>query len=78
MRTSPLHLAAEEGQPLDGSARERLLGLVEAHHDLVWRTLRRLGVLGAETDDAAQQVFLIALRKVDRIAAGKELSLIHI
>lgn len=77
MTTSPIHLPADEGQPLDGSARERVIALVEAHHDLVWRALRRLGVLGADTDDAAQQVFLIALRKIDRITPGKERSFLY-
>jgi RNA polymerase sigma-70 factor (ECF subfamily) len=38
--------------------------LVTAHFDFVWRSLRRLGVPAATVDDAAQQVFLIASRKM--------------
>jgi RNA polymerase sigma-70 factor (ECF subfamily) len=34
-------------------------------------------VQGADTDDAAQQVFLIALRKLDRIEDGKERSFLY-
>jgi RNA polymerase sigma-70 factor (ECF subfamily) len=37
----------------------RLLGAVQRHHQLVWRTLRRLGVPERDADDAAQQVFWI-------------------
>ena len=37
----------------------RLLGTVQRHHQLVWRTLRRLGVPERDADDATQQVFWI-------------------
>ncbi|MEZ4444748.1 MAG: sigma-70 family RNA polymerase sigma factor [Polyangiaceae bacterium] len=63
--------------PLPESASARLCALAETHHHFVWRTLRRLGVIGADTDDATQQVFLVALRKIDRIAAGKERSYLY-
>ena len=42
------------------------------HYSWVWRTLRRLGVADAATDDAAQQVFLVAANRLDRIAPGCE------
>jgi RNA polymerase sigma-70 factor (ECF subfamily) len=38
----------------------------EAHFDSIWRGLRRLGVAEASLDDAAQEVFLIAFRRIDR------------
>jgi RNA polymerase sigma-70 factor, ECF subfamily len=38
----------------------------------VWRCLRRFGVSSSNADDAAQRVFEIATRKLDRIAAGSE------
>jgi RNA polymerase sigma-70 factor (ECF subfamily) len=41
--------------------------MVDAHFDVVWRTLWRCGVPQAGVDDAAQQVFLVALRKLDLI-----------
>ncbi len=50
----------------------RFRALVEAHFDLVWRTLRRLGVASAELDDAAQQVFIVASRKMGIIEVGGE------
>ncbi|MGE5783881.1 MAG: RNA polymerase sigma factor [Myxococcales bacterium] len=50
----------------DGSSArsERARGLVHAHFDFVWRVLRRLGVAPSEVDDAAQQVFWVAVRKI--------------
>jgi RNA polymerase sigma-70 factor (ECF subfamily) len=48
--------------------------MVEAHLEFIWRTLRGLGVPSASADDAAQQVFLIAARKLDLVAEGSERS----
>lgn len=49
-----------------------LTALFEAHYDFVWRSLRRLGVLEPGVDDAAQEVFVVAARKLDRIERGAE------
>ena len=38
----------------------RMKEMVEAHHDLIWRFLRRLGVHHGDVDDGAQRVFLVA------------------
>jgi RNA polymerase sigma-70 factor (ECF subfamily) len=43
---------------------ERVRGLFSAHLDWVWRVLRRLGVSQDSVDDAAQQVFWTAARKI--------------
>lgn len=59
-------------RPISSAADERLRGLVEAHFDFVWRSLRRLGLSNADSDDAAQQVFWVAARKVDTIEPGRE------
>ncbi len=63
--------------PLARDAKARLYTLAETHHDLVWRTLRRHGVLGADTDDATQQVFLVALRRIGSIEPEKERSFLY-
>ena len=52
--------------------RERLRALADAHFDFIWRSLRRLGVPDEGVDDAAQQVFLVALRRIDEMAPGRE------
>ena len=45
----------------------RIEALFAAHYDRVWRTLRRLGLPRGEADDAAQEVFMVALRRLDDI-----------
>ncbi len=50
----------------------RFRALQEAHFELVWRSLRRLGVPEADVDDALQQVFLVASQRLDTITPGKE------
>jgi RNA polymerase sigma-70 factor, ECF subfamily len=51
-----------------------LSAMVEAHFPSVWRFLRRLGVPACDVDDAAQEVLLVASRRLDTIAAGSERS----
>jgi RNA polymerase sigma-70 factor (ECF subfamily) len=41
--------------------------MVSAHFDFVWRSLRRLGVPQTDVDDCAQQVFMVASRKLGSI-----------
>ena len=51
--------------------------LFEAHYGSIWRLLRRLGVPSAQLDDAAQEVFWVAARKVATIAPGREHSFLY-
>jgi RNA polymerase sigma-70 factor (ECF subfamily) len=72
--------APSSRSPLDGdaftgdmAARDaRVRQMVDQHFDLVWRSLRRLGVREGSLDDAAQQVFIVAARKLDTIVVGGE------
>src|SRR5262245_40268092 len=52
----------------------RSRALLEGHFVFVWRLLRRLGVAESDVDDAVQQVFIVATRKLDRIAPSCERS----
>lgn len=62
-----------EPRPLDEAARRsRLEKMFRAHHELVWRTLRRLGLGPEQAADAAQQAFLIAAERLGDIRAGSE------
>ncbi len=67
---------AEEarGSKLTPAERQRLQQLYLAHHDVVWRVLRRNGLAEPQADDAAQQVFLVAMSRLDDIRAGAERS----
>lgn len=51
---------------------ERLVQIVGTYLAPVWRTLRRLGLSESEADDAAQQVMLLASRRLDDIRSGSE------
>jgi len=55
------------------SALEARLGaLMTAHFDFVWRSLRRLGLPAADADDGAQEVFVVASRKLRAILPRTE------
>jgi RNA polymerase sigma-70 factor (ECF subfamily) len=51
---------------------ERLSAMFQEHADFVWRSVRRLGVPDANVDDAVQEVFVVASRRLGEIDAGKE------
>jgi RNA polymerase sigma-70 factor, ECF subfamily len=64
--TSETHVI---GSPLPA---QQLGELVRSHFGFVWRVLRRLGLSESDADDAAQQVFLSASRRLADISAGSE------
>jgi RNA polymerase sigma-70 factor (ECF subfamily) len=53
-------------------ARARLRAMFAQHYAFVWRVLRRLGVPFGAIDDAAQQVFFVATRRIAEIAVDSE------
>jgi RNA polymerase sigma-70 factor (ECF subfamily) len=46
--------------------------LFDAHYASIWRLLRRLGVQPSQVDDAAQEVFWVAARRLSDIQPGRE------
>jgi RNA polymerase sigma-70 factor (ECF subfamily) len=50
----------------------RIRALLEQHHDFVWRSVRRFGVPEADVDDATQEVFVVAARRLDSILPERE------
>lgn len=50
----------------------RVRVLIDRHFDFVWRSLRRLGVRESDVDDAAQDVFVVAVRRLDDILEERE------
>jgi len=50
----------------------RLAALAREHFGFIWRSLRRLGVAEPAVDDAAQQVFEVAARRLSDLEAGRE------
>jgi RNA polymerase sigma-70 factor, ECF subfamily len=64
--------AAAEHQPTIDEG--RLRRMLDESFDFVWRSLRRFGLSDDRADDAAQQVFIIASRKLDTIRPESERS----
>jgi RNA polymerase sigma-70 factor, ECF subfamily len=64
-----LSLAPPVADPNPG---ERLEALVRENFEFIWRSLRRMGLLHAGVDDAAQQVFEVASRRLADIVPGRE------
>ena len=52
----------------------RLRTAVQEHYAFLWRSVRRFGVPEEAVDDALQQVFLIASRKLSRVHPSKDRS----
>jgi RNA polymerase sigma-70 factor (ECF subfamily) len=60
----------DQSAPASDAARSR--ALINNYFDFVWRLLRRLGVPEFEVDDAAQQVFVIASRRLSKVPESSE------
>jgi RNA polymerase sigma-70 factor, ECF subfamily len=58
-------------QPLE------LKSLFERHYGSVWRLLRRFGVPASQLDDAAQEVFWVAARRLAEIRPGSESAFLY-
>jgi RNA polymerase sigma-70 factor (ECF subfamily) len=60
-------------EPPSSERRQAMLAeLLRTHYTSVWRTLRRVGVDESRVEDAAQEVFIIASRKLEQILPGCE------
>src|SRR5438045_5799871 len=51
--------------------------LVAQHYGFIWRVLRGLGLSSADAEDATQQVFMIAARKLHAIEADRARSFVY-
>ncbi|MGC4067219.1 MAG: sigma-70 family RNA polymerase sigma factor [Polyangiaceae bacterium] len=74
MDDSDSYLSLTEAVTTNAATEKRLEALVEGQYEFVWRQVRRLGVRDGDADDAAQQVFLVAARKLAQIREGCERS----
>src|SRR3954471_23884769 len=63
--------------PVNGDVdRRRLEQMFTAHHEAVWRTLRRRGLAPEAAADATQQCFLIAAERPAETRRGSERALL--
>jgi RNA polymerase sigma-70 factor (ECF subfamily) len=63
----PTPPAASAGGVSSDEARPRLEEVFRDYHDFIWRSARRLGCPEALVDDAVQEVFLVAARRLDEL-----------
>jgi RNA polymerase sigma-70 factor (ECF subfamily) len=69
--SKPGRVSAQAAErPLDDRA--RLHAMFDAHHNLVWRTLRRYGLDAEAAADVAQQAYVIAIERIADIWLGSE------
>ena len=73
------YLAVAEASDNAPEAREsaRLEELVRAEHAYIWRLCRRLGLPESDADDAIQQVFLTASRRLAEVTPGRERAFLY-
>jgi RNA polymerase sigma-70 factor (ECF subfamily) len=68
----PLSRMAGSAFPTGRVEMARFRELVDRHYEFVWRSVRRLGVRRSDVDDAAQEVFLVAARRLADFGADRE------
>jgi RNA polymerase sigma-70 factor (ECF subfamily) len=68
VRVMPQAVTTEE------ESKARVARLVRREFSFIWRLLRRLGLTEHDADDGAQQVFLVAAKRIDSIKLGSERS----
>ena len=71
-RTTAQDVGAKPLAPRAPADRTRLERMFEAHHALVWRTLRRRGLDADAAADATQQTFLVAAERLTDINTDSE------
>lgn len=75
LRGRPARPASDAAGPTHAREDEaRLRRMLDESFDFIWRSLRRFGLSDDRADDAAQQVFIIASRKLDMIRPDAERS----
>jgi RNA polymerase sigma-70 factor (ECF subfamily) len=75
--TQGVEPAVPSPRALPESATLDLRALFHGHHASIWRLLRRLGIASAELDDAVQEVFWVAARRLSDIKPGSESAFLY-
>src|SRR5438105_15553391 len=74
LREERAHDALPASPARDAPDHARLRRMLDECFDFIWRSLRRFGLSDDRADDAAQQVFIIASRKLAAIRPENERS----
>lgn len=67
-----LPVASSSADPAADGTPSSLRELFDTHYGSMWRLLRRLGVSAEQLDDATQEVFWVAARRLKDIRRGSE------
>ncbi len=67
-------LAEGEADVASAVSKPSFPSLYDAHVQMVWRTLRRLGVAESSIEDAVQEVFVVAHRKLETFEGRSSVS----
>ncbi len=63
--------------PLSSSAKRRLGDMFRLHFSSVWRLCRRMGLPSGLAEEVAQESFVIAARRMNDIALGRERAFLY-
>jgi RNA polymerase sigma-70 factor (ECF subfamily) len=64
----------EPARQLSAAEEARVVAMLKECHTVVWRTAYRMGLNTAQADDATQQAFIAASRRIADIQPGRERS----
>jgi RNA polymerase sigma-70 factor, ECF subfamily len=62
------------GTRAEGAASPDIEQVYHEHHDFVWRTILRFGIPPAQADDAVQEVFIAAARRLSEFEGRSSMS----
>lgn len=61
----------------NGDASARIRAAVDAHHDFLWRQVRRFGTPAGDVDDVVQQAFVVFAQRIRDIVPGAERAFLY-
>jgi RNA polymerase sigma-70 factor, ECF subfamily len=73
----PVEALGEPDRPAQRTDASRVSQSVRAHHDFVWRSVRRLGVPDGDAEDVSQEVFMTLSRRLADVMPGRERAFLY-
>lgn len=55
----------------------RIRAAVDAHHDFLWRQVRRFGIAPGDVDDVVQQAFVVFAQRIADVVPGAERAFLY-
>lgn len=73
--SSPTDPQVSPSVPVDAAGRIR--AAVDAHHDFLWRQVRRFGIAPGDVDDVVQQAFVVLAQRIHDVVPGAERAFLY-